>query len=613
MIRTVYSLLLIVLLPSVALAIGGEGSTCDPQHANWSTCTKSQPSWAASVTNTVNVTGGTWSSPYAANAANTKYVLQGNVTANSSGFLVTANYVIIDLNGYTLTYNQSSAGEGVATNTYNLHHLGVINGSIIQGAALSPGTSISQGNAPVTSHHGQEWESTDIYLANLVLHRKSQDVGGVVFNSATGSTAENIRVIDSYFPGTLTNRHNSIGHAINLGGALTTAGNNIVRNCTITDTRQVGIKIGPSGNVYNNYITIKSIATNSSGISLGTNSSAYNNTITGVGAHPIGIYVGWDAENVYIYGNYISTEITALEEEYAGGYPNNDPDAGQDAGGIRMTSIEGHCNSNVSIYNNTIEQNNLEEGATVIWAMDGVATQPMIKKGYAIRIGQNDCVGATPTVVRDNRLSVRAVDGENIDSKYGYIIGLAVNSTDQLFIINNDMSGNVSHVSIDGNYGPSDGFPLVAYNNFIKTSGNTSYRTYTQSFWQAIRTARFVDNIYIGGASESSTQFSPNVGFAFDVYFGENNNGDVTYYKRLHNNDGSSGTVTTVDYGTPITLAYDVPSGCDAYPSSCATESACTTTWPGYVWSGGQCRSDVIVIGGKMSGGGAISSGGYMR
>lgn len=121
-----------LMLHSSVFAIGGNGSTCDPSTPNWGSCTLADVPFAASVTNTVNVDGGTWAVPYAANTANTRYVLQGDVSANSSGFEVSAGYVIIDLNGHTITYNVNAPGEGVVVVNSNIHYIAVRNGSIIQ-------------------------------------------------------------------------------------------------------------------------------------------------------------------------------------------------------------------------------------------------------------------------------------------------------------------------------------------------------------------------------------------------------------------------------------------------------------------------------------------------
>lgn len=126
-----YILILALLFPSIANAIGGVGATCNPTTANWGSCVLAPVPFEPSIFYTINVAGGSFATPYVASQANTRYVLQGDVTAAGGGIVVDADYVVIDLNGYTITYNVSSRGEGVTING-SQHHIAVRNGSIIQ-------------------------------------------------------------------------------------------------------------------------------------------------------------------------------------------------------------------------------------------------------------------------------------------------------------------------------------------------------------------------------------------------------------------------------------------------------------------------------------------------
>lgn len=53
----------------------------------------------------IEITGGSYDTPYAASTANRTYRLMGNVTYEGCGIRITASNVTIDLNGYTLTYH----------------------------------------------------------------------------------------------------------------------------------------------------------------------------------------------------------------------------------------------------------------------------------------------------------------------------------------------------------------------------------------------------------------------------------------------------------------------------------------------------------------------------
>lgn len=54
---------------------------------------------------TINITAGSYDTPYTASTSDRTYVLQGNVTFEGCGIRITASNVTIDLNGYTLTYH----------------------------------------------------------------------------------------------------------------------------------------------------------------------------------------------------------------------------------------------------------------------------------------------------------------------------------------------------------------------------------------------------------------------------------------------------------------------------------------------------------------------------
>lgn len=122
----------VLALPSLCLALGGQGATCNPSLPGWSTCTKEEPSWAASASTVINVPGGTFTVPYSMTTANRRYVLQGDVEADGQAFLFKADYCILDLNGYTVTYGKTKKGSGVAPGSSNRRNLAILNGSIIQ-------------------------------------------------------------------------------------------------------------------------------------------------------------------------------------------------------------------------------------------------------------------------------------------------------------------------------------------------------------------------------------------------------------------------------------------------------------------------------------------------
>ena len=335
--------ILLILAPATVLALGGNGATCNPSTSSWGSCELATVPFQESVTNTVNIPAGHYSSPFLANQANTRYLLQGNITADGTAIQVLKNYIIIDLNEYTITYNQTVPGEGVSPGAYNLHHVSVRNGTVIQGAAMSEGDQYGAGNNPVGTYStiaGGNRSVESLHVANLYVRYGGRDVGGIVANGQYGLYEQNT-IEDTYEFGTLKNRNQGVEA---LTGAKGSIGNGCVyRNNTIKNSRHRGIVTGNNAEVYGNYIGLRSIATNSAGVSqyAGQNISIHDNTIIGRGEHPIGIGAGGGdgSKNYQVFNNLIDLQITALGVEYGSSYAN-DPNAtytGNSASGVRVT------------------------------------------------------------------------------------------------------------------------------------------------------------------------------------------------------------------------------------------------------------------------------------
>jgi hypothetical protein len=631
-----YLLLILLFFPSLAFSIGGIGANCNPSTDDWGSCSIEYPSWASSVTNTVNVSGGAFSTPYSASSANTKYVLQGDVIAASTGFNVTASYVIIDLNGYTLTYNDSARGEGVAVSEWNRNHIAVVNGSIIQsttslgeivsvaiydggsgysvddvltlekdsgsdeatvtvtgvdGAGVITGVSLAEGGlgyeisiynrntttgypgtitggtgsgadikitntvsegdiyghfiAPVSTYSsivgGSARSASDIFISNLYVKYYGRDVDGIV---ATGSSPaiNETTIEDMYEFGTVKHRDQG-DDAIFITGAGT------IRNNTIINCRQRGIQVGNSSIVYGNNITTRGISTNAYGI-FGyqrVNCTVYSNTITARGEHPIGIgFVSSGTENIEIYDNYIDAQTTALGEEYGGSYlvSPSDTFVGNSAAGFRATwggtEINFHGNEIHIATNSNYEGTYSPTGATAY--IDG--------RGKGLFIGVNE--GET-ALFYNNDITVLDADGT------GEALGIscASNHSDGLFVIGNTITSNLTNISIGNDYGSCDGHPLFKDNILIRQGSYSGYNTYENSYLGYYNsTARIVDSVYSGGASETDRSFPANNDGIVDIYFGTDV-ANVDYYSyRIHDNAGASSTLLQEDFDPAITLDY---------------------------------------------------------
>lgn len=123
----------LLLLDTIAFAMGGDGATCNPSTANWGNCTLAPVPFQDSITRSVEIPGGHYAAPFQAKQPNTEYILQGDITADGTAIEIRASYVVINLNGHTITYNLTSPGEGIRPGAYHYDHVSIRNGSIIQG------------------------------------------------------------------------------------------------------------------------------------------------------------------------------------------------------------------------------------------------------------------------------------------------------------------------------------------------------------------------------------------------------------------------------------------------------------------------------------------------
>jgi hypothetical protein len=123
----------LMFLHAVAFAMGGAGATCNPSTANWGNCTLSPVPFQNSITHSVKIPAGHYATPYQVKQTNTEYILQGDITADGTAIEIRADYVVINLNGHTITYNLTSPGEGIKPGAYHYDHVSIRNGSVIQG------------------------------------------------------------------------------------------------------------------------------------------------------------------------------------------------------------------------------------------------------------------------------------------------------------------------------------------------------------------------------------------------------------------------------------------------------------------------------------------------
>ncbi len=533
--KLLFLLCALLLNSSLAFAVGGDGATCNPATANWPNCELAAVPAREHVINTVHIPGGHYSSPYIADQARTEYILQGDITADSTAITVSASYVVINLNGHTITYNETSPGEGVNVGAWNRQHIAVVNGSIIQGAAMSEGTSYGLGNNPVGNYNSDlngYRPANYMHIVNLYVKYNGRDVAGIACAGDTGVLIEQNTAEDTFGFGTLKNRQHGFP-AISSGPWSNDA---VIRNNTVINARQSGINTAQGTQVYGNHISVNSIDTNSSGVTGGENNvSVYNNTIIGRGVHPIGIYIGSGAHNGEVYNNYIDLQVTRIGTEYGDS---------MFASGFRTTWGA----NNLHVYNNEIYINTAAEYSGH-WAHTGEPVTHQ-SRGKGLFIGINP----EQTALLYNNYIEFAGDG------VAYGVSPAHQESDKLFIVANTIKTHDCHVVLEDSYSGTLGFPLFMGNHFIRTGNNPNYYTIGGKLGGYFdQTARFVDNIYSGGASAESINLHPSGRGIVSVYFGTVLNGEYRYNYRLHDNNGTSSTLLREDFNPPRTLNYAVP------------------------------------------------------
>jgi hypothetical protein len=541
-------ILLSILISTTAFAMGGTGASCNPNESGWGSCTLEPVPFAASVTNTINVSGGTFASAYIASQANTKYVLQGDVDANGTAITVTNNYIIIDLNGYTITYNKTVAGEGVNIGNWNKSYIAVVNGSIIQGAAMSEGDQYGRGNNPVSAQNtdlGGYRNAQYMFLANLYVTYGGRDVGGLKLPYCNYATIAECTVEDLYEFGTLKNRHQGID-AISAGRGST------FRDNTIIHCRHRGIWVKDDSVVYGNKISTRTIATNGYGIGgyAVQDCKVYSNTVTSRGEHPIGIgFVSSGTDNIEIYDNYLDSQTTAIGSEYggnAGCFDDVAPHCGNFADGFRTT----WGGDNINFHDNEIHIAT-NSNATGTYSPTG-DTYKINAKGKGLFIGIMS--GETATF-KDNDITILDADGTG----RAYGISCCYSFSDGLFILDNTVTTNMYNLVLSDEYGVCEGFPLIRGNTFIKSGSYSAYKTISNQLDGYFNTTgRISSNTYQDGASVDSIDFNPDGGGSVSVYFGSYSGGSDLYSYRKYD---SGSSLLQEDFDPAITLSYAVPEG----------------------------------------------------
>lgn len=454
------------------------------------------------ITSTIRIPGGHYEKSFIATSPNTEYILDGDMTADGTAIAVRASKVVINLNGKTVTYNQTIPGEGVTIDTYNKSNIAIINGGIVQGAAMSEGDVYGGGNNPIKSIG-----ISGLHIANINARYGGRDVSGFKIQYVANSIIEGNTLEDIWTMGTMKNRHQGID------AIQATDSHNIVRNNKIINARQRGISIGHHGEVYGNTISINSLATNSAGIGgyKKQHVKVYDNTIVARGEHPIGIgFVSDGTNDIEIYNNSIDVQTTKIGQEYAGNAACMNPatPCGNYAVGFRTTwggnNINFHDNSITVRTDSRYQGTYSPTGKPVVVYAKGRGLMVAINAGEVSKFANN---------------KITVLDKDGTGKAFG--VTCTGNNAGEMTFEENTVTSNILNVALGDEYGMCGGYPLFIRNTFVRADKYPAYQTIAAEFGGYFEgSGRFVSNHYKGGAAQELINLSPTGKGRQSVYLG---------------------------------------------------------------------------------------------
>lgn len=502
------------------------------------------------VTKTILIPGGHYTKPFIVTNPNVEYILEGDMSADGTAIAVRASKVVINLNGKTITYNQTTPGEGVTIDTYNKSDIAIINGSIVQGAALSEGDVYGGGNNPIKSIG-----ISGLHIANINARYGGRDVSGFKIQYVANSIIEGNTLEDVWTMGTMKNRHQGID------AIQATDSHNIVRNNKIINARQRGISIGHHGEVYGNTVSINSLATNSAGIGgyKKQHVKVYDNTIVARGEHPIGIgFVSDGTNDIEIYNNSIDVQATKIGQEYAGNAACMNPatPCGNYAVGFRTTwggnTINFHDNSITVRTDSRYQGTYSPTGKPVVVNGKGRGLMVAINTGEKSRFYNN---------------KITVLDKDGTGKAFG--IACAGGNLGEMIFDGNTVTSNILNVALGDEYGACGGYPLFYRNTFVKVDNYPAYKTIASELGGYFEgTGRFVSNIFQSGASDKNINNNLAGKGRKSVYFGREvtaslqdavSSSPITGAAVTLQNGGApfDSTATTDVLGTAKLIVYD--------------------------------------------------------
>lgn len=496
-------------------------------------------------------------------AGGTGYTVGDTLTISSSGVEVPATFEVTGVSGGVVTsIALLTPGKGHIQTYYQRPVVYDTTGGTGTGAKLTVTSTVTEGDeygvgpGPISKYSGQTnaiYSASYWFVGQVYAKWSGRDLGGIVLSGSYGiitqSTAE-----DLYGFGTLKNRHQGI-NAIALNNDPKDGSFGVVKNSTVIGARHRGIHGTYDCEIFGNYVTLSSIATNAVALDPGfggQRSKIHDNTVIGRGEHPIGTFAGSGSNDLEFYQNIFDLQVTALGEEYGSSY-YSDPLAtytSNSATGIRLTwsSYKTVAHDNyIVIRSDSYYQGTFSPTGETAYIRSG-------SKG--LFIGLNPIDSTSEASFYNNTISVSG-GGTN------YGITCSYNFSDKMYVYNNTVESDHYNVVVGDEYGACNSFPLFWGNTLVKKADREDYKTIAGVYSDGDRRnqARFVNTIYQDGASESSLFMMPGNSGIVDIYFGTESNDLFSYHKRISDLNNTSATLVTETFNPPTTLSYANPVG----------------------------------------------------
>jgi hypothetical protein len=323
---------------------------------------------------------------------NTHWVATGDIAVDGWAINVKANDVVIDLNGYTLIYEQNAPdcpndvyGDcyydenlpyGIRSGLWNKKNIKIFNGVIKQGKPYGQASSYS----PISLFHMDARAQNE--LAGVWVDYYGDSTPGV--SLGRGKAHHNV----IYDRGETVNDRHAAVRALALDTPVEGEPSNEVYYNSLRRFRQRGINSG--GIIHHNELYMDSQVTNSFGLSNGNNTEIYDNKIFGLGYLAFG--VGWGSYYSTVRENVIFLRCFAPNER------SKEYGRWSGVAGFRITNFEGEPLHDLLYENNVIalraEKSGLNGeggecvGARGIWGSNGVddVADSVIFRGNTIKV-----------------------------------------------------------------------------------------------------------------------------------------------------------------------------------------------------------------------------------